>query len=305
MEDNNKEKIGLICAIVCQIFYGFSFLFTKNMTETVTPMELISWRFILAAIVFNILIVTKVLKVDFKGKNIKSLIKMAIFHPVTYFTCETVGIKMTTASESGIIIAIIPVITLVLASFLLKEKPAAMQVGGIITTVVGVSIVVTAKGGEASFNILGYLILFAAVTAYAFYSIRAQKEKEFTDTEKTYVMIMLGAVSFTSIAIAQSLFRGDVARWAMLPFQNFGFLIAISYLGIGSSVIAFLCSNLAITTIGSSRMSSFASITTVITVVAGMVILDEKVTGLQILGMALILGGVYAANMKKKYEETI
>lgn len=299
MESNNKEKIGIMCAIICQIFYGFSFLFTKNMTETVTTMELISWRFILASLFFNILIVFKVLKVDFKGKNIASLVKMAIFHPVAYFTFETLGIKMTTASESGIIIATIPVITLIFAIVVLKEKPGRKQVSGILLTLVGVIIVVTVKGGTASFNLLGYIILFAAVTVYSIYSIRAQREKTFTDTEKTYIMIMMGAISFTLIAFIQSLISGDVLRWATLPFCDTDFLFAIVYLGVGSSVIAFLCSNVAITTIGSSRMTSFASITTVITVIAGMIILGESVTALQIMGMILILVGVYIANGKQ------
>lgn len=57
-------------------------------------------------------------KVVINGRNLKPLIRIAILNPIIYFICETIGIRMTTASESGAFLACIPVVALIMSSLI-------------------------------------------------------------------------------------------------------------------------------------------------------------------------------------------
>ena len=181
-EIQKKTLIGCVCAVSCEILFGLSYLFTKKITSDVDAVTLLGWRFLLA---FNI-----------KKKHLPSLLKIAVLQPIAYFTCETFGIQMTTASESGSIIACIPIASLVASILFLQKKPTRFQTSGICLTVVGVIVCVTAKGFESSFNGIGYIMLCMAVLSYSLYCVSAEKAYKTTSIEKTYVMIACGACFF-------------------------------------------------------------------------------------------------------------
>ena len=78
------------------------------------------------------------------------------------------------------------------------------------------------------------------------------------------------------MAIARSIAAGTVVDLFMLPFQNTVFLFSILYLGIASSVLSFVLFNISISSIGTNKASSFVGISTAVSVLAGVFILDEK-----------------------------
>lgn len=77
-------------------------------------------------------------------------------------------------------------------------------------------------------------------------------------------------------------------------------MIAILYQGIGCSVIAFFLSNIAISKIGVNRTASFIGISTVVSIVAGALILKENFSVYQLIGAIVIIMGVYVANANIK-----
>lgn len=294
-----KEKtlVGIVSIIICEVLFGFSFLFTKNLTDTVSPFTLLSWRFITAFVMMNICVLLRFIKVDFRNKRILPLFSIAIFQPGIYFIGETFGVKLTTASESGVIIACYPIVALVVSTIVLKEAPARQQVAGIGTAAAGIILIVLMKGLEASFNPLGYILLLFALLSYSMYSVNSQKAEEFTNTEKTYAMIALGAVVFTAAALIENASSGSLKEFILLPFSSAEYLVGFLYLGVGCSAAAFFLYNVAISAIGTNRSASFAGLSTIVTVIAGIIILREKFSVMQGAGTVLVLGGVYLANI--------
>jgi drug/metabolite transporter (DMT)-like permease len=287
---------GVVCAVACQVLFGFSFLFTKRVTLSISPMVLLSWRFIVAFLLFTACAMAGIVKLDFKGKSIAPLVWVAVFQPTLYFIGETFGVKLTTASESGTIIACIPIAALISSAVFLKEPPTRRQIAGVSIAAAGILIIVLTKGVEATFNPLGYAMLVLAVFSHSLYSVFSQKACQFTSVEKTYVMVAFGAVIFTVAALFQSLMAGTTAYYLMLPFKDTDFLVSVIYLGLGCSVAAFIFYNAAISVIGTNRTASFAGISTVVTVIAGIVVLKEEFSMLQRAGAALVIIGVYIAN---------
>jgi drug/metabolite transporter (DMT)-like permease len=272
----NKDKIGVLCAVACEVLFGFSFLFTKKIIATVSPMTLLSWRFIFAFLLMTACIPLRLIKINLRGKRLLPLFLVAVFQPVLYFIGETIGIKLTTASESGTFISVVPITTLVFSALILKESPRRLQVLGIVVTVAGVLAIVLIKGLDASLSPAGYAMLLVAVVSASLYAVFSRKAEAFSSAEKTYAMMALGAVVFTAVAVAENAAGGTLREYLVLPFVNADFLTAILYLGAGCSVVAFLLMNTAISYLGTNRTASFVGISTVVTVTASIILLKEQ-----------------------------
>jgi len=203
---------------------------------------------------------------------------------------------MTTASESGAFLACIPVVALIMSSLILKEWPSRWQVVGVITTLVGIIMAVFAAGGSTHFSLVGYLILGLAVVSYALYCVDVERASQFSSLEITYFMLASGCLTFGLFALSQGFLAGDLKELLLLPVTNPKFTITILYQGLGCSVLGYLLSNFAIANIGVNRTASFIGISTIISILAAVVVLGEPFSYLQILAGILVVLGVYVAN---------
>lgn len=299
---NNNLLIGSLCAIGCEFFYGLSYIFTKQATASASEFALLGWRFLIAILVMSFCVLAGLIKVNLKGKALKPLLLIALFSPTIYFTGETLGISQTTASESGAFLACIPVASLLASALILKKKPTKLQTAGILITLMGVLITIFAVGTSSSLSIPGYSFLLLAVLAYALYSVFVEKAFDYSGAEITYIMLTAGAIIFVSLALLEASLKGTTADLLTLPLTNKHFLQAILYQGIGCSIIAFFLANVAIAKIGVNRTSSYIGVATVVSILAGSVLLGESFSLAQILGVLLIVAGVYTANAKNSSE---
>lgn len=295
--------VGSLCALGCEILYGLSYVFTKQATEIASPLALLGWRFLIAIIAMCVGIRVGLVRVSLKGKSIKSLLLIALFSPCIYFIGETVGVSNTTASESGVILACIPVASLLASTVILNEKPSKRQIVGIFITLIGVLVTVFSLGTTSSLNVLGYVFLVASVVSYALYSVFVEKASDYTGLEITYIMLLLGAVIFIALAIMEALVNGSVEELISLPFNQRAFMSAVLYQGIGCSIIAVFLSNVAIAKIGVNRTSSYIGVSTIVSIVAGSLLLKESFTLYQLIGVIVIITGVYIANCRQNNVE--
>lgn len=298
--DQRSIRLGILAAISCEAIFGLSYIFTKQATQSTSELSLLAFRFFVAFVVMSILVVFKVVKINFKCKSILPLIILGIIDPCCYFIGETIGIANSTASESGIFLACIPVASLTASTIFLKERPTKTQVSGILVTLVGVLITVFAVSTDSSFSLKGYLFLLIAVAAYSMYSVTVSKLSYFTSVEITYAMITCGCIFFLILALAEAINNGNFSSTLALAISDKNLIKAILFQGIGCSVFAFFLSNFAIANIGVNKTSSFIGISTVVSVLAGVSLLGEKLTISQLIGGIIIVAGVYLANASFK-----
>mgnify|MGYP001640015566 CR=1 FL=1 len=166
-------------------------------------------------------------------------------------------------------------------------------------TLIGVIFTVLTVEISESLSVFGYCFLLMAVISYALYSTFVEKTNEYTDIEITYIMLILGATVFTSFVIIEAIVAKNITNLIFLPFKNSSFLIAIFYQGVGCSVLAFFLYNVAIAKIGVNRTSSFVGVSTVVSIIAGVLLLAEKFSTYQVIGVIIIITGVYVANAKE------
>lgn len=252
-------------------------MFTKMGLNVMTPMELISFRFLLAALVMTILKTLKIIKVDFRGKNMKMVLITSFCEPVLYFIFEVMGVSMTSTSEAGLMISLIPVFVAIFSMIFLNERLRRSQVGFIILSVSGVVFINMMKDNiSVSGNFLGIIFLFLAIIASSFYNIGSKKSSEdFTPIEITFVMMWIGAISFNGILTISNLIKGNMRSY-FAPLASSQAIIPLLYLGILSSIVAFFMVNYTISKIPVSQSSIFANLSTIVSIIAGVFILKEN-----------------------------
>jgi drug/metabolite transporter (DMT)-like permease len=285
--------------LATEVLYGGSFAFTKSVTGTIDPLTLLGWRFVVALAALLVLLATRLIRLRITRATIRPLLLLAVFQPVLYYVAETFGVMRTTASESGLIVAAIPVVIIVTAALILKSRPSGWQVAGIAVTLAGVVTTVVAGGFTARFDLAGYGLLLAAVVSFSLYAAFAERYAHaVSDVDKTFTMVLLGAVVFGTAAVIEHGADGTLGTLVRLPVDRPDFALAVAYLALGSTVGAFFLQNVAIGALGSTRFSTFIGVTTVTTLVTGAIVLRETLSAAQFLGGAAILAGVSVANRR-------
>lgn len=302
MMKKSRSRIlwGCLCAVGCETLFGLSYICTKEAAYAASALSLLGWRFFIAAVVMAWCAASGWVTIRLNGKPLKPLLGAAACNPVVYFVAETVGIRWTTASESGAFLACIPAVSLLASTILLHKSPRRHQVVGIAVTLAGVLTAVLAVGASASFSAAGYAVLTGAVISYALYSVYVEKSAAYTGEEITAAMLAAGAVVFIPLALIEGWYTGTLAHVLLLPLTYPAFLAAALYQGGGCSVLAFFLSNKAIASIGVNRTASFIGISTVVSIAAGITLLDESFSWLQGIGVVVILAGVYIANRERE-----
>ena len=294
---NKKDAIPYLASIGYATIFGLSFLFSKMALEVASPFKLISFRFLLAFVTMSILLILKIIKVNYKGKNIKDLIVLSILQPVIYFIFEVYGIKYSSSSYAGVLIALIPVIVSIIGIYFLNEMPSKSQWFFIILSVSGVIyIVLHDSSSKGSNTLFGTICLFIAVVAGSIYNILSRKiSSKFSSVEITYFMMGTGAFVFSFISIILDIVNGDALKF-FTPLTNKNFVLSILYLGILSSIVAFFLINYALSKLPASKSTIFSNLTTVISIFTGVVFLKESFHYYHVVGSLMILSGIVGTN---------
>jgi drug/metabolite transporter (DMT)-like permease len=296
---------AIISGIGSSIIFGLSFLFTSNALKTISPFQLLAYRFLIAALLLLFLRLFKLIKINLKGKNIKPLLLLSLVLPGLSFTFETYGLNYSTSSEAGLMISLIPIMVTIMAYFFIGEKTTPVQMGFIGLSVGGVILIVLLKSTlSLSGDIKGILFLLGAVTAGAAYNIQSRKSSEkFSPVEITYVMMWFGTILFNTIAIIQLSASGNLLNY-FKPFENPATLASLLYLGILSSVLAFFLLNFMLSKMSASRSALFGNITTIVAIVVGVFINHEPFYWYHIVGSVMILVGIWGVNKFGKIKKT-
>ena len=302
------RKKAFLSVMAGNTIFGFSFIFSKMALQVTVPSVLIATRFLLAFLTLNIIAFAgrKIMVDDgeggsrplvsfsLKGKPLRYILLLALFQPILYFLCESYGIVYTSAAFAGTIIAVIPVAGIVFDVVIMHSKVSLRQIVCAVLSAVGVAITTIGAEGMKS-SLTGLLLLLGAVCSGALFYVFSKKSgTHYNALEQTYVMFAAGSMVYIVFALVQC--RGAYREQILLPLQEPVFIIALIYLAVLSSVGAFILLNYGTVRISVSEAAIFANLTTVISIIAGVVFLRETFTAFQIVGALIIIVSVYAAN---------
>lgn len=293
-----KVLWGTLAALCGNSIFGFSFMFSRVALQVASPFVMLMYRFCLA-FAFMTVVVLWAKKTNRQGwlrfrlswKETASLALLGLIQPVLYFLCESYGISMTNATVSGVIIALIPIVALAAGAVLLGEKPTWRQVLFSLLSIAGVVVMTLQQSSGGDIRPLGVVLLVGAVISGAAFNMLSRRlSGKFSALERTYVMMLVGAVIFTLLAVVEC---RQAPAALLAPLRSGPFMLAMLYLSLLSSILAFLCLNYAATVLPVSKSTAFCNVTTVLSVFAGVVFLGESITLVSVIAAAVIIIGVF------------
>ena len=291
-----KRALGIICALMANIIFGFSFIFSKTALSISHPLVILAVRFTVAFALLNILWAIGIFKINTKAFKEPALWLMSLAQPFLYFIFELYGLSLVSSALSGVVIALVPVAVMLLSTTILKEKPTALQWLFTIISIIGVSAIsIIGNNGERNYTLGIFLLVGAVLCAGLFNVLSRRQAKSTTPFERTYVMFLIGFIGFNITAIIG--LKENFIPVLLQSVTNIKFVIAIIYLAIIASVLAFLLYNFATANITAVEASSFSNIITVVTVLAGVLILKERMSIIGFALCVLIILGVWGVNI--------
>ncbi len=290
MKDKSYSK-AIAAAIGTQVFWGLSFLASSIGQEVSSPFVLMCYRFDIAIIALTIPVLLGRQKLSLRGKNIKPLLLLGSMEPCLYFIGEQYGLKYSSSAFSGIMIAVIPIVTIIMAAVFLKERPSGKQWLFGALSIAGIIVITLAESGGGSITFRGVALLsLAVVTGSAYSVVSCGLSGRFSVFERTYFMQMMGAVFFTTLALIEN--GGSVAA-VLAPAADTRFLLSALYLALGASVAGYSLFNYSVSHAPMANVIIFQNLTTVVSVASGIIVLHERLTAVSFAAMAVVLIGIW------------
>ena len=281
------------------LLWGLSFLSTKVALGKMEVMELLAVRWTISALLFGVLLLFGLIKVNFKGRPKKYLILGAFVQPCLYAIFETWGIDFTTSSISSIFIAVIPLAVVVFNAAIFRAKVSGKTTFAIILAFSGVVIsVALAPDFAVGGRFIGYACLIGAIVSGGLYSVIANKVgQEYTPVEFTCFMAIMASVWFNVL----SLIQGNGFSGYAAVFSSMETIISVVMRGVGCSFGAYLMFNYTLSKLPAELASCIqANSTTAIGVIAGIALGGDTWGWYTILGLAMTIGGVVISSLDVK-----
>ena len=302
----NEQSKAYFAAIGQALVVGLSFMVTKLTIATASPIETLAHRFTISLITLMALIFTGTIKLQFTWAEVKTLLPLSLFYPILFFSFQIYGLQYIASSEAGIIQATAPILTMILAGFLLQEKSSRKQKFFMILSLFGVFYISYMKG--LSFNkasLYGLILMLFSAAASASSNVLSRKfSRRFGFLKITALSTIVGFLVFNLLNLILHLSKGNLPNY-FDPLKNSNYLIAVIFLGSLSTLGSSLLTNFALSKLEASRMSIFTHLSTVISIIAGVVILHEPLYAYHILGTILIILGVIGTNDTRKHHPIV
>ena len=307
MSNSRKHTLAVITACIAFVIFGFSFMFSSIALSITSTMVLLCFRFTVAVITLTVVVAVNSLvgrirgkawfSFSLRGKPMGGLLLLGIVQPVLYLVFENSSIRYTSSAVTGTVLAVVPVICILADVFISRESVSKLQVVCAVACVAGVALVET--GGETRISFLGFFcLLMTLVCDVGYYILSRRASRQFSPLEVTYVMFLMGMIVFVPAALIQG--RGQMAELFLPAIQSAPFWGSVVFLGAVSSVGAYGLLNYANATLTNSEASLIGNIATVVSVLAGVLLLRDPFSPLQAIGVVVILIFVTLANLPNR-----
>jgi drug/metabolite transporter (DMT)-like permease len=284
--------------VIRSVIFGSSYLFTDRLLQKLDLLDLLSMRFLLSSLLFLVLVGVGVLKVDFRGKDLRLLAVASLFEPVLSFAFETLGVAGTNSMTAGLLSAFSPAVVILLETIFLKEHTTISQKGMVLISIAGVvliSVVGSSGGGESSLS--GVLFMMLAILSSGLFLICSRRSStQFTAVEITFFTTLMGGGIFNAVNVGRHIVRGSLAGY-FTPLKDPEVLLRLLFLAGVASIVGHLINNYGLSRLQASRVVALNGISPMTSVALGVLINHETFGWYHAVGGVLVLVGATGINL--------
>jgi drug/metabolite transporter (DMT)-like permease len=294
----NLSTPGL-ALFLAMLIWGSSFVVMKVALMSFDPLLVIFGRLAVAALIV-FLLRSRFGEIRYKRGDWKLLIFMAICEPCMYFVFEGYALRFTSASEAGTITALLPLMSIVAARFVLREKVSAKIMLGLFVALVGaVGLTLGGRPAAQSPNpTLGNLLELLAMVFAAGYSTATRRLSErYSPFFLTAIQAFVGTLFFMPVLFMPSVRIASKPGWLAV--------LSVVYLGAGVSVAAYFLYNYGLKRIPVSRVAPYLNLIPLFSIMLGWMMLDDHLAAVQYVSAILVITGTFVSQSGSKVTERV
>jgi drug/metabolite transporter (DMT)-like permease len=274
------------------IFWSFSFIWFKIANKTFHPITIIFIRLLFSVVLMTTFLVVTRNYMKIKKADRKLFLMLALFEPFFYFLGESFGLTYVSATVGSVLISTIPVFATLGAWLIFKEKLKAINYAGIIMSFIGVVVFILNSDGSMSFNIRGLGLLTLAVLSAVGYSLTLScLVGTYSPVYIVNVQNLIGAMLFLPLFLIF-----DYKHFISTTF-TFNMFKPIIELSIFASCGAFILFAYSVRNMGITRANVFSNIIPVFTALFSFVLMGEKLTIQNVIGMSIVIAGLFMSQV--------
>lgn len=290
--------IGVSLAVVSTIVWSGNFVIARGISGSVPPMSTNFFRWMTATVLLFPFAFKKFLaEKEMVFKNWKYFLAVSFSCILLFNSFIYIAGHHTTAINMALIgTTTSPVFTIVLGAIFFKEHVPLLRIAGLAFCIAGIMVLLSQGSIERllafKFSAGDWWVLSGSFFFAVYTLLVKRKPAGVSPLIFLFVFFFLGALMLAPFYLWEQQ-HSDRIIWDV----RLGGIVL--YLGLGASLIAYLCWNEAILRIGSSRTALFGNLIPIFSTMEALLILNEKIHVIHIISGALVIIGLVIANSAK------
>ncbi|MCK0770316.1 AMP-binding protein [Chromohalobacter canadensis] len=299
---NDLKRPGMIAGILCLLLttlsWGGMFPIAKNALLSMDAVHISLIRYGIASLILLILLAAKEgISALNPGRQVFKLYVFGSLGFAGFSILAFAGLAHTKPQHGAIIMALMPLISVIMIWVLKKQKPSNFTFGSIFFALLGVVLVVS-KGSITSLAggaLLPNLVILLGAFCWVTYTIGASYIEGFSSLRYTAISAGLGSITIGGICLLT-----NMAGVTQIPSASIlvGNILELSYLVVFAGVVAVFSWNHGIKTVGPVNGVLFINLVPItafaIAFFSGDSIVPEEVFGSALVILSLIANNMYA-----------
>ena len=274
-----NRAIALLCVI-----WGLNWVVMKEANQVFPPILFTTYRFVIGSIV--LLIISYFMKIPIpRREEWKWIIVGGALQTAFFNAAVQVGMQFLSAGFSSVLSYSMPLWVTIMAHFFLGERLTTRKIFGVAMGMIGLATLLNVSGGG---NWWAIALTLAGAVAWAFSSILVKlKFQQYDILRYTTWQMVVGAVI---LLVYSTVFVHGSIQWGWFAVG------CLLYNGVLASALAFFLWTYILSSTEASKASISVLMIPIIGVLAGVIFLNEILYWNTVVGMLLILSGIWFVN---------
>jgi drug/metabolite transporter (DMT)-like permease len=302
-------RSGIIAAIGPELaqmlvvaLWASTFIVTKAAFAEMTPLAFVFVRFgLMIGLSFAVLAARRAVSrngsAGIRRRDLPRFLLAGLAGYTFYQLGFVLGLERTSPFSSSLLIAMVPLFTLVVLA-LRGERTPARGWAGLGLALVGVVIFLTDQlDGGVSGSLLGDILSIGAAVSFALYGVvNRPLVRDYPPETYTAYTLLAGGIPLMLVATPAALAQD----WSAISLLGW---LGIIYMVILPVYVAYMLWNWAIARRGAATATSFSLLVPIVSGSLSAWLFDERFSALKLLGAALVLAGLMIIRTPSKARE--
>jgi len=287
---DSSRGFAYLYLIITAASFGGNWVVGRALSNLVPPLAMTFWRWVVA-LIFVLPLAWRHVQRDRIAMMAgwRTLLMLGALGSTGFAVLSYWGLQYTAAINAALLNASMPLFILPLSFLVLGIRISAPQAGGLVLSLVGVMIIILRGDPNLLVSLRpnrGDVLIIGAVVCWSIYTVTLRS------APRIHGMSFLFTTTLTGVLLNAPLYVWEIAQGARIILRT-ETIVGLVFLGIFPALIAFICWNAAVRTVGPNIAGLFLNLVPVFTAIFSMAFLGEKLYAYLVVGAIFVLGGVY------------